>query len=322
MALSGSVDFAITRDDLIQQALQYIGAIGEGVTPDSTQLSESATLLNILIKHWEADDIHLWVRNYGFILPTSDISNVSLGAEGGNATASYVYTTTSAASVSGASTLTVTSITGMSSGDNIGFQLDTGKMQYTTINGAPSGSTVTLTAVTTSIVDSGAAVYTYTTKIGRPVTILDLWRRLSSDNTDTPMERISEQEYNDLPTKEIESTPVQWYHDTTLGFGASGYPGNSDLYFWPRFENGLFVLMYRYTKPFDDLDAASNNVEFPQMWFLPIMLGLAWLLSGKHGIPIKERAVLFQEMTVAKIAALGFDQEKGSLFIQPETRFN
>ena len=322
MALSGSVDFAVTRDDLIQQALQYIGALEEGATPDSTQLSESATLLNILIKHWEADDIHLWVREFGYIFPISDISKTSLGAEGGHAAASYVYTTTSAASISGASTLTVTSITDMLNGDNIGFQLDTGKMQWTTINGTPSGSTVTLTATTISAVDSGAAVYVYTTKIGRPVTILDLWRRLSSDVTDTPMVRLSEQEYNDLPSKEIESTPIQWYHDTTLGFGASGYPGNSDLYFWPRFENGLFVLMYRYTKPFDDLDAASNNVEFPQMWFLPLMLGLAWLLAGKHGIPIKERTLLFQEMTVAKLAALGFDQEKGSLFIQPETRYN
>ena len=52
MAHSGSVDFAVTRDDLITMALQNVGAIGEGVTPDSTQLSESALLINILIKSW------------------------------------------------------------------------------------------------------------------------------------------------------------------------------------------------------------------------------------------------------------------------------
>lgn len=322
MALSGSVDFAVTRDDLVTMALQNVGALEEGVAPSATQLSESSLLINMLLKSWEEDDIQLWVRKYGYILPTSDVSKTSLGAEGGNATASYVYTTTSAASALGASTLTVTAITGMTDGDYIGFQLTSGDIQWTTINGVPAGSTVTLTAVTTEIVASGAAVYTYTTKIGRPITILDVWRRLSSNNTDTPMTRMSEQEYNDLPNKESESTPTQWYHDDTLGYSTTGYPGNSDLYHWPRFKDGLTVLMYRYTKPFDDLDAATNNVEFPQRWFLPIYLGLSWLLAGKHGVPLKERAVLFQEMTTMKLGASAFDQEKGSLFIQPETRHN
>jgi len=44
------------------------------------------------------------------------------------------------------STIEVASITNIASGDVIGVKLDTGKYHFTTVNGAPSGTTVTLTA--------------------------------------------------------------------------------------------------------------------------------------------------------------------------------
>jgi hypothetical protein len=40
-------------------------------------------------------------------------------------------------------------VTGVATTYNIGVQLDDGTFQWTTVNGAPSGSTVTLTAVLT-----------------------------------------------------------------------------------------------------------------------------------------------------------------------------
>jgi len=61
-------------------------------------------------------------------------------------------TTASVASVSGASTITVTTVTGIANGDTIGIELDTAiigsERQYfhTTVSGAPAGSVVTLAA--------------------------------------------------------------------------------------------------------------------------------------------------------------------------------
>lgn len=55
-------------------------------------------------------------------------------------------TTITANASGGATTITVASIAGLASGDVIGVKLNTGFYHFTTINGAPSGSTVTLTA--------------------------------------------------------------------------------------------------------------------------------------------------------------------------------
>ena len=315
MSLSGSQDFTITRDELIKASLQHISAIGDGVTPSATQLSESALLLNMLIKHWQTDDIQLWIRKLGYVLPISGINKTALGAEGGHATNSYNYTTTSAASLSGASTITVTSTTGITDTYYIGVELSDGTMQWTTVSGAPAGQVVTLAAALTGDVASGAAVYCYESKIKRPLRILDAYRRLSSDDTDTSLTRLTQQEYNAQSNKFSEGVPNSYFYDEVLSLSTTLHPGNGDFYFWPIFENGDEVIVIQYTKVFDDLDAASNNVEFPQTWFLPLMVGLAWLLAPKHGIPLKERQMLFQEMTILKDAAKNYDQELGSLFL-------
>lgn len=324
MALSASVDFSVTRDDLIKAGLQHIGAIGDGDTPNVTQLSESAILINMLIKHWKTYDIQLWVRKYGFVLPVSNVSQVIIGAEGGHAVTGYDYTTTSVISTSGTSTVTVTTVTGISAGDQIGIELEDGTMQWTTINGAPAGSVVTLTASLSDDVAVGAAVYTYTQSSQRgtrPAKILEAWRRQSSETAanvlDTPMTMLSEQDYNNLPNKGENGPPIQYWPDQTLGLSTSGHPGNLEFNFWPRFESGDYVIVYRYIKIFDDLDAATNDVEFPQEWFLPLMIGLAWLLSAKHGIPLKERQMLFNEMQFLALAARDYDQEQGSIFLSP-----
>lgn len=324
MSLSNSINFAVTRDDLIKTSLQHIGALGDGETPSPTQLSEGGLLLNMLVKHWKTYDIQLWVRKYGYILPTSNVSSVSVGAEGGHAVTGYDFTTTSATSASGATTITVTTVTGISASDQIGIELDDGTMQWTTVSGAPAGSVVTLAVALTDDVASGAAVYTYTQssqRATRPAKVLEAFLRTSSETAssiiDTPMTMLSEIDYNNLSSKSSEGSPIQWYVDQALNLSTSLHPGNLDFYFWPRFENGDHVIVYRYIKIFDDLDAATNDLEFPQEWFLPVMVGLAWLMAPKHGIPMNERVALFQEMLYLATQARDYDQEQGSLYMSP-----
>lgn len=320
MALSNSQNFSITRNEIIEAALQHIGALGEGESASATQLSESSRLLNMLIKNWQTDGMQLWMRLYGFILPTSDVPKVSLGAEGGHAVSSYSWTTTSVAATSGASSITVTSVTGISSTYAIGVELEDGSMHWTTVNGSPVGNVVTLTAVLPDDVAEGADVYTYNTsnKLSRPAEIVEGFRRHSADNIDTPMRMITMQEYNNLGDKLSEGAPLQWVYDKILGYSTSGYPGNADFYLWPIFQNGDDVIVIKYIKLFDDLDGATDNPEFPQQWFLPLMLGLAWLLAPKHGIPMKERQLLMQEALLYKKMTLDNDQEDGGIFIMPD----
>lgn len=60
MSTSGSYDFAITRDDIIKRALRLIGAVAQGETPTTDQVTEAAFALNGLVKAWQADGMPLW----------------------------------------------------------------------------------------------------------------------------------------------------------------------------------------------------------------------------------------------------------------------
>ena len=72
-------------------------------------------------------------------------------------------TTIATAGSAGDSTITVTSISDMSDIQQISIQLDNGNLQVTTINGTPSGTTVTLTDKLTGSVAVGNYVAVSTT---------------------------------------------------------------------------------------------------------------------------------------------------------------
>ncbi|MDO8969906.1 MAG: hypothetical protein Q7U74_04400, partial [Saprospiraceae bacterium] len=85
----------------------------------------------------------------------------AVGAPQGWVCIKRTSTTLSANASGGDVTITVASITGIASGDIIGVKLNTGLYHFTTVNGAPAGSTVTLTAAlpgTGVVATSGNAV--------------------------------------------------------------------------------------------------------------------------------------------------------------------
>lgn len=60
MGTSGSYDYTQTRDDIIKRALRLIGALAQGETPTTDQVTEAAIALNGLVKAWQADGMPLW----------------------------------------------------------------------------------------------------------------------------------------------------------------------------------------------------------------------------------------------------------------------
>ena len=306
MATSGSIDFSVTRNELILTALQHISAIGDGETPSSTQYTEGAILLNMLVKAKMADGMPLWALKTGYILPVTGTSTILLGPSGGNATLSYVDTTTSAAAADGASTIVVTSATGMSSADYIGVEQDDGTMHWTTINGAPSGTTITLTAVLTDAVASGNIVYTYTTKMMRPLRIIDARVYNVTDDNEY---NIQVNSYVDSRISTDTGVPNQiWYSPILL---------NGSLQVYPRFVAGADIIKIRFHSPFEDFDASSDTPDFPQEFYLPIMTGLASLLAPKNGVPLDERRTLMKESEFMWAQALSNGTEEGSIYLSP-----
>lgn len=309
MTTSASVDFSVSRDDLIEHALKHIGALGDGETPSSTQYTEGAKLLNMLVKAKMADGMPLWALKTGYILPFTGASSTMIGPSGGHCTTSYVSTTTSAAAVLGASTIVVTSATGISTGYYIGIELSDSTMQWTTVNGAPSGTTVTLTDTLTAAVSASAEVYVYQTKMQRPLRIVDAYIHNTPSLNEHRINIATSSDYHALGTHTTESVPNQVYYDPQLDAGV--------FWVYPRFLTGDYLIQVRFHRPFEDFDASTDTPDFPQEFYLPLMVSLASLLAPKNGVPFKERTLLASEAKYMWDTALGNGTEEGSIFIQP-----
>ncbi len=309
MSTSGVVTFSVSRNDLIEAALKHIGALGDGDTPSATQYTEAALILNMLVKAKMADGMPLWALKTGYILPTTGTSSVVLGPSGGHATLSYTQTTSSAAAVAGASTISVTSATGFTNGYTIGIELSDSTMQWTTINGAPSGTTITLTDVLTGAMSSGAQVYVYQTKLQRPLRIIDAYLKNIVSSTEHRINIVSKSDYDALGNHTDANIVNQVAYEPQLD--------NGTLWVYPRFLSGDYLIQIRFHRPFEDFVSSTDTPDFPQEFYLPLMISLASLLAPKNGVPLNERKVLMQEAAVIWEQALSNGTEEGSLFLQP-----
>lgn len=318
MATSGSSNFSMSRDDIIKYAVMLTGNLSEGGTPTTAQTTDCAMYLNMIVKAREADGMPLWATKQGYLLPTTGTSTMTLGGSD-NAVSDYSVTTTSAAALSGASTIVVTSATGISSGYAIGIELSDSTMQWTTVNGAPSGTTVTLTATLTQSVASGAQVYCYSTsnRIMRPLRITSAYNiNYGSVSTPTryPINIVSRDQWFSLGGPTNASVPNQIYYDT-------GLTGTGTVYIYPRFLTGDNIIQITYQKPYDDFDASGDTPDFPQEWYMAITYELAAMLGARYGVPIAERKLLFAEASYYRELALSNGTEQGSLMLQPDWRY-
>ncbi len=320
MSSSGSYNFAMTRDDIINTSLQLAGIIGEGETGTTAQISEAATLLNMIVKLREADGMPLWALKRGYILPFTGSSSINTNS---HVVTNYDTTTLSAAAVASATTLTVTSIAGFSNGDQIGIELTDNTMFWTTINGGPSGNTITLTSGLTTAAASGRRVYGYTAsteRVQKPLRITQANSLEVASNISTEIQSdLTSKDYYNLSSRTVTGRPNQLFYDRVPS-SDTALEINGTIYIWPQFSNGQYVIEFTYHRPFQDFDSASDNPDFPQAFYLPLTLELTVFLGIKGGVTIEERREMRKEAQFYLEQALSTVQPDGSLFFQPGQR--
>ncbi len=76
MSTSGSTNFSITRDDIIQRALGLLGVIPIGGSYSST---DAELALNSLVKAWMADGLQIWSLTSYSVPLTNAINTYSIG---------------------------------------------------------------------------------------------------------------------------------------------------------------------------------------------------------------------------------------------------
>lgn len=333
MASSGVSTFRLNRDQIIAQALIKVGALDpENVSSvTASQTTNTANVLNLMVKAWETKGLQLWERKYGVIFtnkgqgvyvlgnpgPFGDHSSLTTNLLG---VGGFIQTTLAVAAVAAAGTITLTTITNtgtpgipdlsIATTFNIGIVLDNGTTQWTTVNGAPAGNVITLSSALTSASAAGNKVYAYQTKLMRPLRVLDALYRQTAGN-DIPVRVISREEYNRFGLKTSQGTSIQAYYDPQVNSGTFS--------FYPVPADSVGQMFIEFQRPIDDFVNSTDDFDLPQEWGEAIVWNLAMRLIPDYRVP---------EMTANRIERLAdkflkevtdWDQEQASIYFQPNS---
>lgn len=316
MATSGSIDFAQTRNDIIKDAYILLGVYGEQESISGGDNELAARTLNAMIKAWQGRGINLFSQTEATVFLEKGKFKYSLnsatatGDEAANES-EVVETTTTAAASAGASTIDVTTATGMAASDIIGIVLDDGTMDWDTIQSI-SSLEITLTGTLTSAAASGNRVYNYTNQLAKPMDITDIRLRNDGD-TDRTIERVSREEYFSMSDKDSQGKPTMFYYDRQHTTG--------ELYVWPTPDSVNDRLKITYTRTLEDFDAASDNPDLPQEWIEAMKYQLAVRLAPAFGKDQK-LASLGPLASSMLETMLEWDNEHADLSVIPDTGFN
>lgn len=276
MAVSGSIDFAATRDDLITEALEQLGVLGEGESPSANQLTSCSRTLNMMLKAWQADEVNLFAIEKTYLFLQNDQIKYELSSAGDNWTTELINTAIATAASSTDTVIAVDDGASTANSDIIGIELDGGSIQWTTISSGGGTNSITIAAALTDDAAVGNRVYAYTTKANRPMKIIEAALTDASDLTDIPLKVEPLRSYVSLTNKVSEGRPTTLYFDPQRV--------TSYVYVWPEPDRVDYFITLWVQRTLDDLDAATDDVDFPQEWFMAISLNLAVALSPKYGV--------------------------------------
>lgn len=315
MSTSGSIDFSVSRDDIITEALQMCSVIPEGGTPNSNQLSDCARTLNMVVKYFQSKGFNIFATTKMILFPKVNAYKYTISGSSGDhccLESDYVRTTVKTDYSSGTS-LDVADTTGMTNSDNIGVVLDDGTIEWKTLTVVDS-DTVTLSSGLSGAASAGNIVHTYTTKVNRPLKIITTIFRDQND-TDVEANVISKYEYDTIPLKTTTSNrPNQVYYDPQL---SAGY-----AYVWPANSDMRVVGVFTIERTLEDFDSASNTPDYPQEWYLFLSTALAFFIMTKYGVDQATKADITQKYSMLTVDNLSYDVEtETSIFLMPDRRY-
>ena len=310
MAVSGSTDFSLNRDEVIDKSLELLGVKEATITPSAAEVTQAASWLNLMLKEWQvATQNSLWVRKTGTLFLESNKVSYNLGTGVYAATGTTYETTTDTAHIATDTVIGVALTPWAAASGSIGILLDDGTIHWTTITGYVGDTSYTIAAGLPSAAASGNKVYVYTNVAHRPQKIMEAVLRNSSNN-DTPLEFISQSEYMEISDKGQSGTPSLLYLDMQLG--------DAVLYPWPKQDSNDTQIIYKYIKHYDDMDASTDDLEFPVEWTMAIIYGLAMHLANVYAVDEEVYARIARTASLTFKRANNYDIEDTSIEFEPD----
>lgn len=173
------------------------------------------------------------------------------------------------------------------------------------------GMAVWKVATQTFTVVSGTNSYTVgpsqTINCPKPLRVIQgFWTPSGGNNT--PLNIYTRYDYNVLATTAT-GDPVDLYYQPLRTTGV--------IRLWPTPNNSTTVISFDYISPYEDMDASSNDFDFPPEWIMALIYTLAWAMAPEYGLPILDRQELKKDADFWHQYALSMGSEEGSLNFKP-----
>lgn len=298
MGLSNSFSFTVTQTDIVRESMLNIGAIGEAEVPTAQEFTDCGRKLNMMVKQWQgsqdfAPGLKMWERARGDLFLSSSKGIYQLGPTGDNFAASvatsndpsvtYQTNQLSQTAAAGATALSFSSVSNFTLGDFVVVQLDSGDIFSTTVGAVNTGpKTITLGNSNTlpSQASASAYVWNYSQKGQRPLGIVTCVLRDSSNN-DIPMNVMTLQDYELLPTKtspQYLQDPTAWYYESQIGsqLNTPIITGPGMIYLDCGGAQDVTKHLHMvWVRPIMDFVNPGDNPEYPQQWYRALCWGLS-----------------------------------------------
>ena len=129
------------------------------------------------------------------------------------------------------------------------------------------------------------------------------------DGTDYALNRISRDEYLNIPTKSTVARPTQFFVDRQI---------NPVLQMWPLPDNNTDVVYYDALVRMDDADTYTNTAQVPFRFYPALAAGLAYYISMKRA---PDRSQMLKAVYEEEInRAMDEDRDRASFRMAPDLR--
>lgn len=316
---SGQYPYNLARDELVNAAASKLGIVLANEPLSAEDNQKICQNLNVLIKSWQAKNLFLWKYQDVYVFPQYGQNSYSLGPNStDHFTTDYNGTVLNTAAGSGDTTIDVQVATGFADTYNVGIELDSGYMFWTTQSGAAAGTIITLNAALTGTASAGNVVYVYATKGQRPqkvhyATLLQNWQLATptspSNASEIPVKVLAIKDYKLQPNKASMGQIIQIEYEPALT--------NGKLHTYQTPNDVTQVLIVQTTYPFQYFVQSSDTPDTPNEWLKALIYGTAYDSIEDFGI-IGERALNIEKKAAIYLAELlDYDQEFDSIYIQP-----
>ena len=141
-----------------------------------------------------------------------------------------------------------------------------------------------------------------------PVAIISAVLRDSDDN-DTVLEPMSFEQYEALGNKTDTGTPSRYYYERSLSTGT--------LYLDVIPDDTTDTIEFVYLQVLEDFDSSTDNPDFPQEWYEPLVYNLALRLAPDYGVEPSQSVVSMAQVSLANAQTFAPENADSDDHFQP-----